>query len=45
MFIGFSFIILFSIIGYLNIHTHITCIVHDLSVLKVVQKIQVMNFL
>ena len=36
MFLSFPFIILYALIGYLSIHTHITCILHDLGVLRVV---------
>lgn len=39
------FTILFVLIGYLSIHASITCIVHNLGALGVVQKIQVMGFL
>ena len=36
MLFGFPFIILYTLIGYLNIHSHITCIVYDLGALEVV---------
>ena len=36
---------LFQLIGYQNIHTPITCIVHVLSVLGVAQNIRVMGSL
>ena len=39
------FIILFTLILYLSIHIHITCIIHDLGLLRVTQKIQVMGSL
>ena len=43
MFLSFLFIILFTLNGYLSIHVHITCIVHDFGALRVAQKIQVMS--
>ena len=36
MFLGFPFITLYALIGYLSIHTHIICIIHDLGVLGVI---------
>ena len=41
-----SLTILFTLIGYyLSIHAPITCIIYDLTVLGLVQKIQVMGSL
>ena len=45
MCLGFPFIITYALIGYLSIHTHITCIVHDLGTLGVAQKIQAIGSL
>ena len=45
MFFGFPFIISFALIGYLSIHAHITCIVHNLGALGVAQKIEVLSSL
>ena len=39
------FTILNGLIGYLIIHAHITCIVYDLGVLGVAQRIQIMSSL
>ena len=41
----FHFLFAFCINIDLSIQTHITCIVHDLSALKVARKIQVMGSL
>ena len=41
MFFGFPY----ALMGYLSIHAHITCIVYDLGVLGVAQKIHVMGSL
>ena len=45
MFLGFPFIIPFSLIDYLSIHAHITCIVYDLGALIVALKILITGFL
>ena len=45
MFLGFPFIIPFSLIDYLSIHAHITCIVYDLGALIVALKIPITGFL
>ena len=45
MFLGFPFSILYALIGYMSIHAHITCIVHNLGALEVAQKFQVMSSL
>ena len=45
MFLNFLFIISFTLIGYLSIHAHISYIIYDLNALKVIQKMQVMNFM
>ena len=39
------FLVTLALIGYLNIHTHITCIAHDLGALGTALKIQVMGSL
>ena len=39
------FLVTWALIGYLNIHTHITCIAHDLGALGIALKIQVMGSL
>ena len=45
MFLGFPFIILYALINYMAIHSYITCIGHDLGVLGVAWKIQLMSSL
>ena len=35
------FNILYTLISYLSKHTHITCIIHDLGILGVTQRIQI----
>ena len=44
MFFGFSFIISYTLIGYLSICAHIICIVHDFNLLRVAKKNQSHGF-